>query len=120
MFSPKLLDSPEFPALVEGLRSTLPTDQDQLQVTVSQWDASLAHDTAAQLPDITGPVLVIAGEQDTLAPPRYGRRVADLVQRGRFHLFTGPGSSHAVGMERADEFSRLVLDFYAENPIQHG
>lgn len=100
VFSPELLNAPEYETLVEQLRPTLPQDDAQIAATVAQWDASLGHDATAELPEITAPVLVVAGDRDTLAPPRYGRQVADLVPKGRFVLFEGPGSSHAVGLER--------------------
>jgi hypothetical protein len=32
-------------------------------------------------------------------------------------MFTGPGSSHALGVERAEEFLPLVQDFLAEHPL---
>jgi pimeloyl-ACP methyl ester carboxylesterase len=115
VFSPELLDAPEYGTLVEQLKPTLPRDDAQIATTIAQWDASLGHDTTALLPEITAPVLVVAGEQDGLAPPRYGRQVTDLVPRSRFVLFEGPGSSHAVGLERMGEFSALVMDFLAQH-----
>jgi hypothetical protein len=32
-------------------------------------------------------------------------------------MFTGPGSSHALGVERAEEFLPLVQDFLAEHRL---
>jgi len=82
--------------------------------------ATLADRIAALLDDLgitAAPVLVVAGEQDTLAPPRFGRQVSELVADGRFELFTGPGSSHALGLERSAEFVPLVRDFLARHPL---
>jgi hypothetical protein len=32
-------------------------------------------------------------------------------------MFTGPGSRHALGVERAEEFIPLILDFLGEHPM---
>jgi hypothetical protein len=32
-------------------------------------------------------------------------------------MFTGPGSSHALGVERPEEFLSLVQGFLAEHPL---
>jgi pimeloyl-ACP methyl ester carboxylesterase len=84
---------------------------------VEQWDADLAHDTLDRLGDITAPTLVIAGEQDLLTPPWHGRQVAESIPGAKLHMFTGPGSSHALGVERAEEFLPLVQDFLAEHQL---
>src|SRR3954451_12802747 len=109
-FSPQLLDSPEFGELVEQLLPLFPSTEQQVRTTVEQWDADLAHDTLDRLGGITAPTLVIAGEQDLLTPPWQGRQVAELIPGAELHMFTGPGSSHALGVERAEEFLPLVQD----------
>jgi pimeloyl-ACP methyl ester carboxylesterase len=116
-FSPQLLDSPEFGELVEQLLPLFPSTEQQVRTTVEQWDADLAHDTLDRLGGITAPTLVIAGEQDLLTPPWQGRQVAELIPGAELHMFTGPGSSHALGVERAEEFLPLVQDFLAEHPL---
>lgn len=116
-FSPQLLDSPQFPELVEQLLPLFPSTEQQIRTCVEQWDADLAHDTLDRLEGITAPTLVIAGEQDLLTPPWHGEQVARSIPGARLHMFTGPGSSHALGVERAEEFVPLVLDFLGEHPI---
>ena len=116
-FSPQLLDSPEFGQLVEQLLPLFPGTEQQIRTTVEQWDADLAHDTLDRLGAITAPTLVVAGEQDLLTPPWHGRQVADAVPGARLELFTGPGSSHALGIERAGEFLPLVQGFLGEHPL---
>ena len=110
-FSPQLLDNPEFGALIEQLLPLFPSTEQQIRTCAEQWDADLAHDTLDRLGSITAPTLVIAGEQDLLTPPWHGKQVADAIPGSRHHLFTGPGSSHALGVERAEEFVPMVLDF---------
>jgi pimeloyl-ACP methyl ester carboxylesterase len=116
-FSPQLLESPEFGALIEQLLPLFPSTPEQIATCAEQWDADLAHDTLDRLGQITAPTLVIAGEQDLLTPPWHGRQVADAIPGAQHHLFTGPGSSHALGVERAEEFVPLVADFYAQHPM---
>ncbi len=101
-FSPQLLDSPQFGELVEQLLPLFPSNEQQVRTTVEQWDADMAHDTLDRLGGITAPTLVIAGEQDLLTPPWHGRQVAETIPGAQLHMFTGPGSSHALGVERAE------------------
>ena len=56
-----------------------PQNEEQMQVTVEQWDADLAHDTLDRLGDITAPTVVIVGEQDLLPPPWQSKAVVRLV-----------------------------------------
>jgi pimeloyl-ACP methyl ester carboxylesterase len=116
-FSPELLADPNWPALVEQMLPLFPSTEAQIAAVVEQWDADMAHDTLDRLPGITTPTLVIAGEQDLLTPHWHGRQVAEGIPGARFEFFTGPGSSHALGDERAAEVLPLVLGFLAEHPI---
>ncbi|MEO9222112.1 MAG: alpha/beta fold hydrolase [Mycobacteriaceae bacterium] len=118
-FSPELLNSEQFGPMMEQMLPLFPSTPGQVATTVEQWDADLAHDSLDRLDQITAPTLVVVGEQDLLTPPWQGRAVADRIPGARFELFTGPGSSHAVGLERAEEFGTLVLDFLAEHPLVH-
>ncbi len=114
VFSPELLDSPDYEKTVlANLLPLAPQTDTQVRTVVEQWDAGLLHNTSALLPEITAPTLVVVGEQDVLTPPRYSQEVAQLVPGARFELFTGPGASHAVGLERPAEFVALLFDFLA-------
>ena len=90
-FSPQLLDNPEVEAMMEAMLPAFPQTEDQMQVTVEQWDADLVHDTLDRLGGITAPTLVIVGEQDLLTPPWQAKDVADAIPGARFELLTGPG-----------------------------
>ena len=116
-FSPQLLDSPEFGGLIEQLLPLFPSTPEQIAATAEQWDADLGHDTLDRLGSITAPTLVIAGEQDLLTPPWHGRQVAAAIPGARLEYFTGPGSSHALGVERPEEFLPLVGGFLAEQRV---
>src|SRR3954454_15797500 len=117
-FSPQLLDSLEFGALIEQLLPLFPSTPQQIATCAEQWDADMGHDTLDRLGQITAPTLVIAGEQDLLAPPWHGAQVAEAIPGARLEMFTGPGSSHALGVERAEEFLPLVADFLAEHSVR--
>ncbi len=117
-FSPQLLDDPAFGELIQQLLPLFPSTEEQIRTTAEQWDADLAHDTLDRLGSITAPTLVVAGEQDLLTPPWHGRQVAEAIPGARLEMFTGPGSSHALGVERAAEFVPLVTDFLGEQALR--
>ena len=116
-FSPQLLDAPEFEALMEQFAPLFPSTETQIATTREQWDADLAHDTLDRLHEISAPTLVVAGEQDLLTRPSLGQAVAERIPGARYELFTGPGSSHGLAMERGEEFTALVSGFLAEHPL---
>jgi len=115
-FSPELLNSPDFGVLMEQMLPLFPQTESEVRAVVEQWDADLAHNTAERLPAVTAPTLVIGGEQDLLTPPWQCRKVAELIPGARLKIFTGPGSSHALGLERTEEFLAEVLPFLAAQP----
>jgi pimeloyl-ACP methyl ester carboxylesterase len=57
-----------------------------------QVDVCLEHDTVDRLAEIAAPTLVIAGEFDTLLPPRHGRAVAESIPDARFEVL--PQEAH--------------------------
>lgn len=67
-------------------------------------DAALAH--------IHVPTLLIAGEQDRLAPASTVERMAGKIQGSRWVQM--PGVGHWVHLESPDAFDALVLDFLHE------
>lgn len=117
-FSPQLLDHPDFGAMLEPMLPAFPQTEEQMQVTVEQWDADLVHDTTGRLGDISAPTLVIVGEQDLLTPPWQAKKVADAIPGAQFELLTGPGSSHGVHIERPDDVVRLVTGFLDRHALQ--
>jgi pimeloyl-ACP methyl ester carboxylesterase len=115
--SPELLNSPDYESMTEELLPLFPQTKTQIRITCEQWDADEQHDTLDRLGGISAPTLVIAGEQDLLTPPWQCRAVAERIPGARYELFTGPGSSHVLMMERAEEFIPLVLGFVHEHPL---
>jgi pimeloyl-ACP methyl ester carboxylesterase len=116
-FSPELLNSPDFGAMMEQLLPYFPSTETAVRTTVEQFDADLAHNTAARLPGLDVPTLVIGGDQDLLTPPWQCAKVAELIPNAQLKIFSGPGSSHALGLERTEEFLAEVLPFVAAQPV---
>ncbi|WP_346618381.1 alpha/beta fold hydrolase [Blastococcus montanus] len=117
-FSPQLLDNPDFEKMLEPMLPAFPQTEEQMQVTVEQWDADLAHDTQDRLGDIAAPTLVVVGEQDLLTPPWQAKKVADAVPGAQFELMTGPGSSHGVHIERPEDLVGIVTGFLGGNALR--
>jgi pimeloyl-ACP methyl ester carboxylesterase len=117
-FSPQLLDHPDFEKMLEPMLPAFPQNEEQMQVTVEQWDADLVHDTLDRLGGITAPTLVVVGEQDLLTPPWQSRAVAEAIPGARFEFVTGPGSSHGLHIERPDDLVRIVTGFLNDNKLQ--
>jgi pimeloyl-ACP methyl ester carboxylesterase len=113
-FSPQLLDHPDFAEMLVPMLPAFPQTEDEMQVTVEQWDADLAHDSIDRLGAITAPTLVVVGEQDLLTPPWQAKKVADAIPGARYELVTGPGSSHGMHIERPDDLTRIVTGFLGE------
>jgi pimeloyl-ACP methyl ester carboxylesterase len=61
---------------------------------------------------------VVVGEQDLLTPPWQAKAVADRIPGARYELLTGPGSSHALHIERLDDLLGVVTDFLGGHPVQ--
>jgi pimeloyl-ACP methyl ester carboxylesterase len=74
--------------------------------------ACLAHDTADRLSRIAAPTLVLAGQFDTILPPRFGRSVADAIPDARFEVL--PGEAHQPFQEVPDKFNARVDAFWRE------
>jgi pimeloyl-ACP methyl ester carboxylesterase len=77
--------------------------------------ADLTHDAIDRVGRIRAPALITAGEVDWQVPIRYGRAVHERMPGSRFHVFTGPYSSHMAYVELADEFNELTLAFLASH-----
>ena len=77
-----------------------------------QVEAALRHDTRERLPTLRLPVLVVAGEQDMLAPLRLQRELAAAIPDARMEVI--PGAAHSLNLERQIDFNRLLHAFLHE------
>lgn len=66
-------------------------------------------DRRADLPRVTQPALLIAGEADQTAPPRGMARMAEAMPNAR--LLVIPGAGHLLPLEAPDAFHAALRDF---------
>jgi pimeloyl-ACP methyl ester carboxylesterase len=78
-----------------------------IRVRGTRPDAALG---AEELRQLRRPIQVIWGENDTFGPPEVGRRMADLVADGEFHLV---GGGHGPWFSHADEVGPPLARFLA-------
>jgi pimeloyl-ACP methyl ester carboxylesterase len=86
------------------------------------WSWITDEERLTKLAAIPVPVLVAAFEHDLFFPPRLGREAAAAMADGSFVELAGAG--HGGLFEKADEFNRAVVDFFArvcsrETPPDH-
>jgi pimeloyl-ACP methyl ester carboxylesterase len=86
--------------------------QQSVEAFQAQVDAILGHDAAERLGEIAVPTLVIAGEFDTILPPRFGREVAASIPGARFEVMEE--EAHQPFQEIPEEWNALVEAFWRE------
>ncbi len=117
-FSPQALDAPDFADQVEAMLPAFPQDEEQMQVTVEQWDADLVHDTLDRLGGITAPTLVVVGEQDLLTPPWQAKAVADAIPGARYEVLTGAARATACISSASTTLRGLSPPFFGQHQLQ--
>lgn len=106
-------------ATVEGWASFLEAqppwaDPGRIGQFQAAWSWITDDDRMTKLAALPVPVLVAAFEHDLFFPPRLGREAAAAMADGSFVEL--PGAGHGGLFERATEFNRAVLDFFARLP----
>ncbi|WP_164736685.1 alpha/beta fold hydrolase [Pararhodobacter zhoushanensis] len=110
-------------SIADGMLSTTRRDDADLRGAILRMatgqglDTFTRHQTAlaarpdqtAALADITCPVLVLTGAEDTVTPPDAGRAVAEGVPQGQFILLDGIG--HMPVLERPDLVAQHIRAF---------
>ena len=86
--------------------------QQSVEAFQAQVDAILGHDAADRLGEIAVPTLVIAGEFDTILPPRFGHVVAEAIPGARFEVMEE--EAHQPFQEVPDEWNARVDAFWRE------
>jgi pimeloyl-ACP methyl ester carboxylesterase len=86
--------------------------QQTVEAFQAQVDACLAHDTGDRLAQIAAPTLVLAGELDTILPPRFGRLVAAEIPDARLEVLSE--AAHQPFQEAPEEFNARVDAFWRE------
>jgi pimeloyl-ACP methyl ester carboxylesterase len=72
---------------------------------------ALAAVEAADVARISAPTLLIAGEDDPVAPPSVARTIADRIKGARLHVL--PRIAHWTTFEAANDVNALMKDFLA-------
>jgi pimeloyl-ACP methyl ester carboxylesterase len=91
--------------LVPLLRRTPPDSGDFLR----SLEACIAHDATNQLPRISAPTLVIAGQHDLFFPEALLRETAALIPNATLYLLNGSG--HGAHKLRRNDFENTVVEF---------
>jgi pimeloyl-ACP methyl ester carboxylesterase len=83
---------------------------DQPPVLMKQLMAMGRHDASARLKELWNiPTLVLSGEQDPIALPRYGKMLADAIPGARFEVMAA--TSHGMTIQKPDEVARRLKTF---------
>ncbi|HEX8363304.1 MAG TPA: alpha/beta fold hydrolase [Longimicrobium sp.] len=86
---------------------------DQPPVAMRQMGALRAYDATARLGRLAGiPTLVVSATHDPIAPPRYGRALAEGVPGARFVEI--PEASHGVTIQHAEQINTLLKEHLAQ------
>ena len=78
----------------------------------ADFQATDRFDLREWLPEIILPTLVIAGEDDTMTPPKYQQFLADRLPNARLVLL--PDAGHYVHVEQEATFNAELERFLAE------
>jgi pimeloyl-ACP methyl ester carboxylesterase len=105
---PSALRGADLDALAASLAPRFGHDlAEQPDVVDAQLAALRRYDTRlriGQLPVV--PTLVVSGEHDPIAPPRFGRNLANAIPSARFVCI--PDAAHGVTIHRASEVNELL------------
>jgi 3-oxoadipate enol-lactonase len=111
-FTPRFArEHPEVPARFRELLVSTPQEG-----YAGCCEALAGWDFRGELGQIGAQTLVIAGSEDTAAPPSHGRLIADGIANAR--LVVLPGAAHLGNVEPADAFSSLVTEHLATSILE--
>lgn len=71
--------------------------------------SALRHNIGERLNQISKPVLLVWGKQDTITPAFVGEKFDELLPNSKLHMLDKCG--HAPMMEHPEEFNRILNDF---------
>ena len=107
MFSVYFKDYEPFRGEFEELLSTSKVSPDHLRY---HQQADLPrYDVLDDLPKISCPTLILAGEHDPICPPKFSKVMDDAIPGSKLMVFEDSG--HWPLIEERDEFVRSVVDF---------
>jgi 3-oxoadipate enol-lactonase len=76
--------------------------------------AIAGFDLTGRLSEITAPTLLVYGEDDPVATPEVGRKIADAIPGARLEVV--PGARHGITVEFAQKTARLLREFVLAHP----
>jgi pimeloyl-ACP methyl ester carboxylesterase len=106
--SHRFSEQPERVAWLNWLLRQNPNPQ-RLDGFQRQLEATRGHDALERLPDIRCPVLLLAGEDDSIAPPRFSAQLRQAIPHAQ--LVVLPGVGHAPAIEDAGQFNARLAEF---------
>ncbi|MCC9144880.1 MULTISPECIES: alpha/beta fold hydrolase [unclassified Arthrobacter] len=79
-------------------------------------EALAAFDLRRRLPDITVPILAVAGADDVVTPPSFAQLIADRVTNGTAAVVDG--AAHLVPVEQPQRTAELLKDFFGAQYLE--
>jgi pimeloyl-ACP methyl ester carboxylesterase len=104
----RFVEQPDRVAWLRWLLHQNPHDQ-RLDGFLRQLQAIGQHDAFDRLPSLRCPVLLLVGEDDNVAPPRYTRQLHEKIAHGRLVIQSEVG--HAPPIENPAQFSTILGEF---------
>ena len=71
--------------------------------------AGLSYSAINKLEQVKCPTLIICGEEDVIAPPRFSKEIQERIPGSSLEIL--PLCGHAARVEEPDYFNKMVLDF---------
>ena len=85
---------------------------DSPPIVMKQLRSMGRFDASGQLASLNGlPTLVVSATHDCIAPPGYGRALADAIPGARYVEF--PDAGHAVTIQQAGDINRLLAEHFS-------
>jgi pimeloyl-ACP methyl ester carboxylesterase len=108
-------DEYRIPGLIDRVvkASTHGDASDEAQCFARQVDATLSFSSEERLREIAAPTLIIAAEDDLLAPLRFARTLEAHILNSRLEII--PNAGHGVLWTRAREIAGLLRTFIGQH-----
>jgi pimeloyl-ACP methyl ester carboxylesterase len=109
----RFLEQPERAAWLRWLLHQNPHDQ-SLDGFLRQLQAIGKHDATDRLPSLRCPVLLLVGEDDSVAPARYTRQLHQTISHSKLVIL--PEVGHAPPIENPGVFNSTLMEFLTTVP----
>jgi aminoacrylate hydrolase len=111
LWSPDALEREDQAELATRIAALVGHDlADQPPIVMKQLSALRWHDCSARLRELAGiPTLVVSGEHDPIALPRYGQMLAASIPGAQFEIM--PAASHGLTIQHSDLLNARLLRF---------